>query len=96
MVWPHGSGTARVGALPQEMPSVAHLRKDSTSFWACEVRCWRWLFGKEYQSLPSVTLPACWTNPSTFNPQPSPLSIEHGTHKTVKARFWPWFSGKGP
>jgi len=19
-----------------------------------------------------------------------------GTHKTVKARFWPWLSGKGP
>ena len=22
------------------------------------------------------------------------LSIEHGTHKTVKARFWPWLLGK--
>jgi len=22
-----------------------HMRKGSTSFGACEVRCWRWLFG---------------------------------------------------
>jgi len=25
-----------------------------------------------------------------------PLSREHGTHKTVKARCWPWLSGKQP
>ena len=24
------------------------------------------------------------------------LTSEHGTYKTVKARFWPWFSGKSP
>ena len=24
-----------------------------------------------------------------------PLSLEYGTYKTVKARFWPWLSGKG-
>ena len=24
-----------------------------------------------------------------------PLSSEYGTHKTVKAGFWPWLSGKG-
>ena len=24
---------------------VAHMRKGSTSFGACEVRCWRWFFG---------------------------------------------------
>ena len=25
-----------------------------------------------------------------------PLSIEFGTYKTVKARFWSWLSGKSP
>jgi len=25
-----------------------------------------------------------------------PRSSEYATHKTVKARFWPWISGKGP
>jgi len=25
----------------------AHMRKGSTSFGACEVRCWRWLFGNK-------------------------------------------------
>jgi len=25
-----------------------------------------------------------------------PLSIEYGTYKTVKARFWPWLVGKSP
>ena len=24
----------------------------------------------------------------------APLSGEHGTYKTVKARFWPWLLGK--
>jgi hypothetical protein len=24
------------------------------------------------------------------------LSSEHGTYKTVKARFWRWLSGKSP
>jgi len=25
-----------------------------------------------------------------------PLSSEYGTFITLKARFWPWLSGKGP
>ena len=25
-----------------------------------------------------------------------PLCFEHGTYKTVKARFWPWHSGESP
>jgi len=25
-----------------------------------------------------------------------PLSREHGTHKTVKTRFWPWLPGLSP
>ena len=26
----------------------------------------------------------------------SAVSSEHGTYKTVKAKFWPWLSGKSP
>ena len=38
--------------------------------------------------------------PSSRYPEPSPehypepFSCEHGTHKTVKARFWSWLSGQ--
>ena len=30
------------------------------------------------------------------NAAPREINPEHGTHKAVKARFWPWLSGKSP
>ena len=32
---------------PMNRPLSADTRKGSTSFGACEVRCWRWLFGNK-------------------------------------------------
>jgi len=32
---------------PPLSPSLWQVRKGSTSFGACEVRCWRWLFGNK-------------------------------------------------
>ena len=34
--------------------------------------------------------------PAQVTLTPSTLWSECGTHKTVKARFWPWLSGKSP
>ena len=28
--------------------------------------------------------------------RPTPLSNEHGTFKTIRARLWPWLSSKSP
>ena len=36
--------------------SLAHMRKGSTSFGACEVRYWRWLFGNKNTSLYTISI----------------------------------------
>ena len=58
-------------------------------------------------TLPDIGVPQCigvphrYTYPCHQTPTTDeklqvsgPLSNEHGTHKTVKARFWPWLSGR--
>ena len=39
---------------------LARMRKGTTSLgaWACEVRCWRWLFGNKMPSSPTVLVAA--------------------------------------
>ena len=36
-----------------------------------------------------------WEHPERIH-RWEPMSSEHGTCQTVKARFWPWLSGTGP
>ena len=33
---------------------------------------------------------------STYETVKTHIRQSHGTYKTVKARFWPWLSGKSP
>ena len=40
--------------------------------------------------------PRARVSTSRRGPSHGPLSSESGTHKTVKARFWPWHSGQSP
>ena len=42
----HDVGFAADELFKHGAKSLAHMRKGSTSFGACEVRCWRWLFGR--------------------------------------------------
>jgi len=67
---------------------LAHMRKGSASFGACEVRCWRWLFGNEIAvSYHRPLRGSRWMcvggrwfwgtpsgKPSTLNPQTSTLN----------------------
>ena len=44
----------KMGCLTLDAIDWIHFRKGSTSFGACEVRCWRWLFGNKMPVSPTL------------------------------------------